>query len=545
MIVMREPVPDRVAQEFLKHLLSAFAGGKPLYLSVREARERLQGLEDHFPCATWLPVICQNSAEVPPTWQDLVNGGVLPPTEPVADIMGDRSKSASKLTQSLVRLRALVRQIRTQWFVVLVSLIVTVGLMGVRPVVQSWDLNVYDQMMQQRPDEGIDPRLLIVEVTDADIEAQQQNGELLQRRSQSAQSFNQSVKISLSDTSLNQLLGVLEKYHPRAIGLDIYRDFSVQNNQAKLATRLRQTSGLITVCKAEDFNSSEIPSIDPPPEVPLDRVGFSDFREDSDSVLRRHLLGMLPLLHTQGSRCNIDRAFSVNVAAQYLNQQQVKTQFTANGDLQLGDRVINILRPDSGYPLSQGGGSEILLNYRSTEVATRVTLQQVLKDQVNPEYIKDKIVLVGVTAQGGEDDWLTPINSHTMPGVVVQAHMISQLLSAALDQRPILTVLSQGQAIAWTWTWAIIGGVLASWQWRQRRMRRPLRYQQSSVVLRIAVGIATATGILYSLCFVGLLKGRWLPFSSSLLALILCGSIVVIYSTYRSRNQSTFHSNLN
>ena len=71
MIIMRDLVPDFVAQEFLKHFLGAFAGGKSLYLAAREARERLQGLESKFPCASWLPVICQNLAEVPPRWEDL------------------------------------------------------------------------------------------------------------------------------------------------------------------------------------------------------------------------------------------------------------------------------------------------------------------------------------------------------------------------------------------------------------------------------------------------------------------------------------------
>lgn len=70
MIVMREPVPDKVAQEFLKGFLTAFASGKTLYQSVREARERLQGLENDFSCATWLPVIFQNPAEIPPRWND-------------------------------------------------------------------------------------------------------------------------------------------------------------------------------------------------------------------------------------------------------------------------------------------------------------------------------------------------------------------------------------------------------------------------------------------------------------------------------------------
>lgn len=70
-IVMREPVPDAVAQEFLKYFLPAFASGQSLYLAEREARQRLQGLEDKFPSAFLLPVICQNPAVMPPTWQDL------------------------------------------------------------------------------------------------------------------------------------------------------------------------------------------------------------------------------------------------------------------------------------------------------------------------------------------------------------------------------------------------------------------------------------------------------------------------------------------
>jgi tetratricopeptide (TPR) repeat protein len=76
-IVMRELVPDRVAQEFLKHFLTAFVGGQFLHLAVREARERLQGLESEFPCASWLPMICQNLVAVPQTWKEF--GGISHP----------------------------------------------------------------------------------------------------------------------------------------------------------------------------------------------------------------------------------------------------------------------------------------------------------------------------------------------------------------------------------------------------------------------------------------------------------------------------------
>ena len=74
-IVMRQPIPDQVATVFLKNFLQAFANDKSLYNSVREARQKLEGLEDRFPCASWLPIICQNPAEVPLKWLQFSDAG--------------------------------------------------------------------------------------------------------------------------------------------------------------------------------------------------------------------------------------------------------------------------------------------------------------------------------------------------------------------------------------------------------------------------------------------------------------------------------------
>jgi CHAT domain len=72
MIVMREPIADSVAHSFLTYFLAAYAQGLPLHLATRQARERLQGLEQQFPCASWLPLLLQSSIANPPTWQDLI-----------------------------------------------------------------------------------------------------------------------------------------------------------------------------------------------------------------------------------------------------------------------------------------------------------------------------------------------------------------------------------------------------------------------------------------------------------------------------------------
>ena len=76
-IVMREPVPNRVAQVFFKSFLQFFTQQRnSLYLSVQQASRQLQGLENEFPGASWLPVIFQNPAVEPPNWLNL--GGIPP-----------------------------------------------------------------------------------------------------------------------------------------------------------------------------------------------------------------------------------------------------------------------------------------------------------------------------------------------------------------------------------------------------------------------------------------------------------------------------------
>jgi hypothetical protein len=70
-IVMRESVSDDIATLFLDNFLQAFSAGKSLYLALREAREKLQGLGDRIPSANWLPVLYHHPAIEPLTLQQL------------------------------------------------------------------------------------------------------------------------------------------------------------------------------------------------------------------------------------------------------------------------------------------------------------------------------------------------------------------------------------------------------------------------------------------------------------------------------------------
>jgi CHASE2 domain-containing sensor protein len=498
LVVMREPVPDRIAQEFLKYFLAAFSGGQSLYLAVREARERLQGLEGQFPCATWLPVIYQNPAEVPPTWQQLLG----------------REARPNDLRQQPQPLAASPRTQTRNWIGLLLgSAAITTLTMGIRHlgVLQPLELQAFDQLLQLRPDEKPDDRLLIVTVTEEDVQSQAQEP----RRG------------SLSDRSLSQLLKMLEAAQPQLIGLDIYRDHPTSPDLPELTEQLQQSDRLIAVCKVSDAAAGRV-GVAPPPEVPIDRLGFSDLVLDPDNVVRRHLLALKP---PPSSSCAADYAFSTQIALRYLAAQNIQLHFTPDGSWQLGQLQFRPLEAHTGsYQGIDAWGHQILLNYRvhrsPRDIAPQVTLTQVLTEQVDANAIKNRIVLIGTTAESFQDYSFTPYRTsqgtmQKIPGVILQAQMISQLISAALDERSLLWTWVLWQETLWVGGWSLMGGLLA---WSFRRL----------VAWGIAVGVAMIS--LTGICVLVLMQwGGWLPLVPAVIALIGNSVYMVIRSSSAQR----------
>jgi CHASE2 domain-containing sensor protein len=468
-IVMREPVPDRVAQEFLKHFLTAFSDGQPLYLAVREAREKLQGLETDFFCASWLPVICQNPAELPMRWEL--------GSEAAGKVAAKKSRTPPPKLQTL---NSKITR------VLLTSLLTTGFVFGMRSlgVLQPLELWSFDLLLQLRPRELPDQRFLIVTIDEADIQAQATE----QRRG------------SLSDQALDQLLKTLEQHQARVIGLDIYRDFPASSSYPSLIAQLRQNQRLVAICKSSDakFDPTGIAA---PPEVPESRIGFSDFLEDRDGVLRRQLLFHSP---DPASPCVAPYAFNTRLAFRYLESEGISPKFTPEGNLKLGQTVFQRLQAGmGGYQTIDAAGNQIFINYRSLpslrDIAPHVSLTQVLQGKVRPESIQNRIVLVGVTATSSSDVWTTPYGSGTsdkIPGVMIQSHMTSQIISAVLDGRSLIWVWNPVGELLWIGMWAIIGGICVSF---------------GGAPLQRGGLIVGAIAILIGSCWFLLIQGGWVP----------------------------------
>ncbi|MEO1634774.1 MAG: pentapeptide repeat-containing protein [Cyanobacteria bacterium J06631_9] len=63
-VVMKEPVPDQVAQRFLDYFLQALEQDANFYTAFHDARQQLSGLEDKYPFASWLPTLFQTAFTV-------------------------------------------------------------------------------------------------------------------------------------------------------------------------------------------------------------------------------------------------------------------------------------------------------------------------------------------------------------------------------------------------------------------------------------------------------------------------------------------------
>ena len=67
-IVMKEAVPDDIAQRFLKDFLKEFSGGVPFVQALRQTRNKLKDQEGEYPYASWLPVLYCNPSEPLMAW---------------------------------------------------------------------------------------------------------------------------------------------------------------------------------------------------------------------------------------------------------------------------------------------------------------------------------------------------------------------------------------------------------------------------------------------------------------------------------------------
>ncbi|HEY9806817.1 MAG TPA: CHASE2 domain-containing protein, partial [Candidatus Obscuribacterales bacterium] len=340
------------------------------------------------------------------------------------------------------------------------SLAMTGLVLGVRQIGgwQPLELAAYDRLIQLQPTVEPDPRLLVVAITESDIQAQN--------------------RWPISDQAIAQTLAELQRHQPAAIGLDILREIPQPPGRSALLQQL-QASNVIVISTLGDTADNKTKA---PIGVPIERVGFNDIVFDQDNVIRRNFL------FGEVDNTGVS-SLALRLATQYLSARGMSPQqpWKSYQAVRWGQAVFTPLQPNSGgYINADSGGYQILLSYHSNQrIARQVTLTQVLKGQVDPAWIKNKIILIGTTAPSIKDLFPTPYSAiergnPEMPGVLIHAQMVSQFLSAALGQRSLFWFWPEWGEVLWIWGWSALGSWLA---WR---LRHPLYLGVASTV---AVGV--------------------------------------------------------
>lgn len=299
---------------------------------------------------------------------------------------------------------------------------------------QSLEWLVFDSFLRLRLPESIDERIIIIGINEDDI---------------------QDVGYPIPDRDMAALLRKLQTYAPRGIGLDIVRDLPVEPGYAQLVSIFKSNKNLIGIEKV-------LPeTIDAPPGLPAQQIGFVDQIPDTDGKLRRSLLATTT---AKGDKF----ALSLLLAEVYLAHEgiQLENKIGDRNIIKFGNTELpRVFINSGGYVRTDAGGFQVLLNFRSGQERFRIiSLGDIKTGKFQPEWIRDRIVIIGMTAPSTKDFTTTsaiPSAKFAPPGQVygveIHAHAVSQILSAVLDSRPLLNTWADLWEYLWIIAWGFLG----------------------------------------------------------------------------------------
>lgn len=389
----------------------------------------------------------------------------------------------------------------------LASVIITLGVILCRQLglLQSWELAAYDWNIRHgRNLPTRDVPIVLITVTENDI---QKLGHW-----------------PLTDADLAGVLRTLLHYHPRAIGVDLYRDFLNPPGTEELQTLVTNNRHIVLVMKVSD---DATPGTPPPSWLKEpEQVGFSDMLVDSDGVVRRGLL----FLGDQGRTLH---SFALRLALLFLQEEKIapRPDGTTPEHLRLGSTTIHPLSEnDGGYVSADARGYQFLLDFKEApEPFPSISLTTLLTKPIDQVMIKDKIVLLGTQATSVKDVFRTPYShdqspERDMPGVELHARSISQLLRFAFGRSAPISFLNDRKESLWIVLWGIGGGLVGLWG------RSPGR-----LLLALGAGVCLLSLATYG----SFLIGWWTPIVPPALAWLFSGVVVGLVTASHSESSSS------
>jgi adenylate cyclase len=400
-------------------------------------------------------------------------------------------------------MRVVTKMIRNPLFAAALScLLVSLAIMGVRRNgnLEFLELSAYDWFVRLQPGSSLlDSRIMVVRVSERDILS--------------------TGRWPITDDTLAKALTILLKDRPRAVGLDIFRDIPVPPGTEVLNAVLSENPNIIVTMKFGEGG------VRPPPVLKgTEQVGFNDILVDPGGVVRRGLL----FLDDGGG---VAYSLALRLALLYLQAQGIVPRPDEQNPqhLRLGSVTFRPFEAnDGGYVKADARGYQFLLDYQGPEAPFRTyALADLLAGKVPPTAVNDKIVLIGVTAQSVKDFFFTPYSrgfseAQQVPGVILHAFMVRQLLQAGLQGVHPLGTLSESQESLWIFLWSLLGGILGL------KARSAWRFSLLGFAGVLLIALSAFAAFRYR---------WWIPLAPPALAFVLTAVLVTAYMTSLERNE--------
>lgn len=350
-----------------------------------------------------------------------------------------------------------------------------------------------DCFLRLRPHEKIDERVVVVGINEEDLRT--------------------IGSYPIPDREIATLIQKLQIHKPRVIGIDIFRDLPVEPGHSELVKTFKSFNNIIGLEKVLPVQ------VAPPPDLPLKQVGFSDAIPDADGNLRRALIGTNT---TKG----YDFYLALRLAKTYLSAENITLENGIRDRRAMRLGTVELPRFDSnfgGYVGADAGGVQILQNFRSGREPFRtLSLNRIKTGNFSPNWIRDRIVIIGIASPGvdiAKSEAIASINPvpGQVYGVEIQAHTVSQIISAVLDKRPLLKSWWDGWEYLWIFAWGCLGISLG-------------RLSQSP--FKNILSVCLSSLILMTSSYILLIFGWWIPLAPAMLVLVINGIGLAAFYQY-------------
>ncbi|MEN6616713.1 MAG: adenylate/guanylate cyclase domain-containing protein [Syntrophorhabdus sp.] len=324
----------------------------------------------------------------------------------------------------------------------------------------------------------------------------------------------------LNDGEIAALLTSIEKAGPRVIGLDLFRDIPVPPGKKDLEKVFAEGLNIIGICKIGDDLRSGITG--PYAAHNAEGVGFNDLVIDHDGTIRRGLLFV-----DDGKE--VFRSFSLLMALEYLKKSNIIPEPDTEDPthMRLGRALFLPLRTnDGGYVGADTRGYQYLVDFENPTF-TSYTISEVMRGLVPSKAFRDRIVLVGSSAERLKDVFQTPLNrfrsSHEFEyGVELHAMMAGQLIRLALGESRPLQFFSETYEWLWVIMWGLLGGIFAHFAHR---------------LWQFVACVAGIAGIVFAGSFLAFIDDWWIPVIPAIMSYLACTGFTTAYISAMERSE--------